>query len=167
MLAMGSKIFNRPDDMIIAKGLLETCVHMYRSSPTHLSPESWGTATNITQYNPRTYGKSEKELKASQEWWNNTRPAQNKLIKTPGTLEDIEEIRMTIFDPHYHLRPETIESLYIMYRVTGDPIYQEYGWMIYKALETHCKTTSGYASLRNVQKPSIIPLYNQIDTMET
>ncbi len=34
-------------------------------------------------------------------------------------------------DRHYILRPETVESLFILYRVTGDPIYQEWGWEIF------------------------------------
>ena len=31
--------------------------------------------------------------------------------------------------PTYNiLRPETVESFFYLWRVTGDPIYQEWGW---------------------------------------
>eukprot|EP01132_Coremiostelium_polycephalum_P002399 gene2399-2966_t len=56
--------------------------------------------------------------------------------------------------PWYLLRPETIESLFILYRVTGDTLYQDYGWEIFEALEKHCKIASGgYTGLRDVNNP--------------
>lgn len=31
--------------------------------------------------------------------------------------------------PSYNiLRPETVESFFYLWRVTGDPVYQEWGW---------------------------------------
>ncbi|KAG2531942.1 hypothetical protein JM16_000620 [Phytophthora kernoviae] len=38
------------------------------------------------------------------------------------------------------LQPETVESLMILYRVTGNNIYREYGHTIMAAFEKHCKT---------------------------
>ena len=50
-------------------------------------------------------------------------------------------------------RPETIESLFIAYRLTGDPRYREYGWSIFEAIEKHCRIESGgYASILNVDQ---------------
>lgn len=40
-------------------------------------------------------------------------------------------------DAHNLLRPETVESLFILYRVTKDPIYQEWGYEIYRNFETY------------------------------
>lgn len=45
---------------------------------------------------------------------------------------------------------ETVESLFILYRVTGDSKYQEWGWKIFEALEKHCKTQVGFSGVRNV-----------------
>ncbi|CAI5714244.1 unnamed protein product [Peronospora destructor] len=50
----------------------------------------------------------------------------------------------------YILRPETVESLFYLYRVTKNPKYREYGWKIFEALETHAKTKHGYASVVDV-----------------
>jgi len=50
----------------------------------------------------------------------------------------------------YYLRPETIESLYILYYVTGDPHYQDLGWQIYKGIEQYCKTPVAYSSINDV-----------------
>ncbi|KUF87070.1 hypothetical protein AM588_10001374 [Phytophthora nicotianae] len=49
------------------------------------------------------------------------------------------------------LRPETVESLMILYRVTGDEIYREHGRTIMKAFEKQSKVEAGgYRSTSNV-----------------
>jgi len=55
------------------------------------------------------------------------------------------------YDARYILRPETVESLFIAYRLTGDERYREQGWAIFEAIEKYCRVESGgYASILNV-----------------
>lgn len=56
-------------------------------------------------------------------------------------------------DPKYRERPETVESLFYLFRRTGDPKYREWGWEIFEAIEAHCKTDTGYGDLANVYRP--------------
>jgi len=51
---------------------------------------------------------------------------------------------------HYLLRPETVEALFVLWRVTGDEQYQEWGWKIFQALEKVCRTNVAYSGIRNV-----------------
>ncbi|KAI0801357.1 glycoside hydrolase [Fomes fomentarius] len=68
------------------------------------------------------------------------------------------------YDARYILRPETVESLFIAYRLTGDDKYRRYGWKIFQAIENHCKvSTGGYASILNVDQ---VPVEFE-DKMET
>ena len=68
------------------------------------------------------------------------------------------------YDARYILRPETVESLFIAYRLTGDEKYRRYGWQIFQAIEKHCKIpTGGYASVINVDA---VPVEHE-DKMET
>jgi hypothetical protein len=54
-------------------------------------------------------------------------------------------------DRHNLLRPETVESLYYMYKITGDKKYQEYGWKIYESFEKYTKIAEGgYSSINDV-----------------
>ena len=53
--------------------------------------------------------------------------------------------------PYYLLRPEAAESLFVLGQLTQDPIYQEWSWEIWQAIDKHCKTEVGYAAIRNVQ----------------
>lgn len=55
-------------------------------------------------------------------------------------------------DAHNLLRPETIESLHILYSITKDKKYQEYGYNILKAFNKFSKVpTGGFVSLNNVR----------------
>ena len=69
-----------------------------------------------------------------------------------------------VYDARYILRPETVESLFLAYRLTGDEKYRRYGWEIFSAIEKHCKIeTGGYASVLNVDA---VPVEHE-DKMET
>jgi mannosyl-oligosaccharide alpha-1,2-mannosidase len=52
--------------------------------------------------------------------------------------------------PHYLLRPEAVESFFILNQLTGDPIYREWGWEVFSAIERYCKTDVAYGELDNV-----------------
>ncbi|TFK74956.1 seven-hairpin glycosidase [Pluteus cervinus] len=54
--------------------------------------------------------------------------------------------------PAYLLRPETVETFYIMWKTTGDVKWRERGWTIFQAIEEHARTPYGYASIRDVSK---------------
>eukprot|EP01080_Neovahlkampfia_damariscottae_P004250 gene4250-7587_t len=52
----------------------------------------------------------------------------------------------------YLLRPELVESLFILYRITGNITYCDMGWKIFEAIEKHCKTKSGYSEIKDVNQ---------------
>ena len=52
---------------------------------------------------------------------------------------------------HNLLRPETVESLFVLWRVTGRPVYRDWGWAIFEAFEKHCRVAGGgYSGLKDV-----------------
>ena len=75
--------------------------------------------------------------------------------------------KMNVGARHNLLRPETVESLFLMWRFTKDPKYREWGWRIFVAFEKHCKiATGGYAGLKDVNVDGSHPR-NRDDTMQT
>jgi mannosyl-oligosaccharide alpha-1,2-mannosidase len=60
---------------------------------------------------------------------------------------------MGVGDSSYKLRPEMVESLFVLYRMTGDKMYREWGWNTFQAIEKHCKVDGGYVSLKDVRSP--------------
>lgn len=57
-------------------------------------------------------------------------------------------------DSHNLLRPETVESLFYMYRFTKDKKYREWGWQIFRAFMKYTKIDGGFSSINNVKSPS-------------
>ncbi|KAJ2955701.1 hypothetical protein NQZ79_g8329 [Umbelopsis isabellina] len=54
----------------------------------------------------------------------------------------------------YDLRPETLESLFYFYRLTGQTTWQDKAWTIFSAINKYCRTDSGFTSLDNVDDAS-------------
>ncbi|KAK4198809.1 family 47 putative glycoside hydrolase [Triangularia verruculosa] len=53
-------------------------------------------------------------------------------------------------DKRYILRPEAIESIWYMYRITADPIWQEKGWKMFESVIRYTQTEVGHSALRDV-----------------
>ena len=65
--------------------------------------------------------------------------------------------------PHFLLRPEAVESFFILNQLTGDPVYREWGWEVFQSIEKYCRTEKGYGALSNVQDTNPRPR----DSMES
>ncbi|KAJ2161783.1 hypothetical protein GGF46_001205 [Coemansia sp. RSA 552] len=139
VLALGSKALGRPQDLELAEELAYTCYQTYATSPTGLGPEVF----YFPEYTPR---------------W---KAPNAKRQGMPGR----EDMGITAVDKRYILRPETVESLFVLYRITGDDKYQQWGWDIFSAIERHAKVANGYAALNNVMETN--QTENQKDSMES
>ncbi|KAJ1671956.1 hypothetical protein GGF38_000410 [Coemansia sp. RSA 25] len=77
----------------------------------------------------------------------------------------INDYGMDVAHGHYVLRPETIETLFILYRVTGNTKYQDWGWNIFMAIEKHARVEFGYAGVGDVTNANSTA--NHLDSMES
>uniref|UniRef100_A0A673IF73 alpha-1,2-Mannosidase n=1 Tax=Sinocyclocheilus rhinocerous TaxID=307959 RepID=A0A673IF73_9TELE len=69
-----------------------------------------------------------------------------------GSTQDVD---VKIADRHNLLRPETVESLFYMYRFTEDKKYQQWGWEILQNFNKYTRVpTGGYTSINNVRDPA-------------
>ncbi|CAK9166357.1 unnamed protein product [Ilex paraguariensis] len=130
--------FEDIENLKLAEDLAKTCFEMYSVTSTGLAPE-------IAHFNVE--GNSEEGLDGG-----------NKSSKY------VNDIIIKHADRHNLLRPETVESLFILYRITEDPKYREWGWEIFEAFEKYTKVDSGgYTSLEDV---TMLPPQKR-DKMET
>ncbi|KAM3825611.1 endoplasmic reticulum mannosyl-oligosaccharide 1,2-alpha-mannosidase isoform 2-T2 [Vipera latastei] len=68
--------------------------------------------------------------------------------------KDRKDVEIKTADRHNLLRPETVESLFYLYRFTGDKKYQDWGWEILQSFNKYTRVpTGGYTSIDNVQSP--------------
>ncbi|GAA5855970.1 hypothetical protein JCM8547_000435 [Rhodosporidiobolus lusitaniae] len=126
------------DDWYAGKALIKTCVDTYTSSKTGLAPE-------IVNY----YLDPSLAHSAGRDWFINSR----HLSATHPPI-----------DARNILRPETVESLFVAYRLTGDPVYREWGWTIFQTFVEHCRLPDGgFASILDVDE---VPVKYE-DRMET
>ncbi|XP_028764359.1 mannosyl-oligosaccharide 1,2-alpha-mannosidase MNS3 [Neltuma alba] len=125
--AMLNNVLNFEDmeNLKLAEDLAKTCFEMYSVTSTGLAPE-------IAYFHTEEF--SEQGLDGG-----------NK------SSEYINDIIIKPADRHNLLRPETVESLFVLYRITGDPKYREWGWEIFEAFEKYTRVeTGGYTSLDDV-----------------
>jgi len=68
-----------------------------------------------------------------------------------------------ITDRRYILRPEALESVFYMYRITGSAYWREKGWAMVTAILRHTETARGHSAIDDVTKEQPRPL----DSMES
>ncbi|XP_059435673.1 mannosyl-oligosaccharide 1,2-alpha-mannosidase MNS3 [Corylus avellana] len=130
--------FEDLENLKLAEDLAKTCFEMYSVTSTGLAPE-------IAYFHTEEF--SEAGLDGG-----------NKSSKF------INDIIIKHADRHNLLRPETVESLFVLFRITEDPKYREWGWQIFEAFEKYTRVdTGGYSSLDDVTS---IPPHRR-DKMET
>jgi mannosidase alpha-like ER degradation enhancer 2 len=76
---------------------------------------------------------------------------------------------MRVMHAGYPLRPEIVESAYILFRRTGDPRYLEMGRVFFESLVRWCRTENGYTVLKDVvtkEKGDLMPSYFLAETLK-
>lgn len=53
-------------------------------------------------------------------------------------------------EKYYILRPETFESYFILWRLTHDQKYRDWGWDAVQAIERYCRSPGGFSGIKNV-----------------
>lgn len=53
-------------------------------------------------------------------------------------------------EKYYILRPEVVETYFVMWRMTGDQKYRDWAWDAAQAIEKYCHAGDGYSGIRDV-----------------
>jgi mannosyl-oligosaccharide alpha-1,2-mannosidase len=151
MVGISSKIFSRPDDLAIAKKLTNGCVWAYSSQVTGIAPEIFTLINCLPDDN----------CEWTDEKWHKAVQDVNIHEKAPGKTTE-EMVRLTIQDHHlargfthigdtrYILRPEAIESVFMMYRITGDVEWQDKAWRMFERIEHETRTDIANSAIGDV-----------------
>jgi hypothetical protein len=136
------------DDLHLAKELMKTCWGMYKAMATGLAPEIAHFKIDDPP-RPWTAGPA---APVAHPW------------DDPSDRSWSRDYDIHANDVHNLQRPETVESLFYLYRITGDPIYREWGWEIFQSFRTHTQVVHqfgehheknavyAYTSLQNANK---------------
>ncbi|KAI0831842.1 seven-hairpin glycosidase [Trametes gibbosa] len=157
-----SKYDLRALHMAAAEALATSCWLMYADMPTGLGPEIVAMAHDAREGTKVTSRTGKLWIDAVEEWrkggkqgplpgLGEKKPIPYTQVPTRSTIPNAPW-DYAVRRGEYFLRPETIESIYIMWRTTGNPEWRERGWTIFQAIERETKTASGYASLKMVMQ---------------
>lgn len=167
MVALAAKIFQEDHDLETARELVDGCIWAYESMPTRIMPEIFyalpcedAERVNCT-WNEDLWQKTVVE-KANhgyipEEYATEAQTVIKKKKLAPGMTE--------ITDARYILRPEAIESIFILYRITGDETLQDKAWEMFRAITNATKTSIAYAALKDVRQ--LEPDRMLLDNMES
>ncbi|CAH7673567.1 glycoside hydrolase [Phakopsora pachyrhizi] len=129
MIGMGSKLLDRKDYLDLAIDHTDSCVWAYESTKTGVAPEKMMLmeGDDLNRWEQVNFkGKMYRQLRGNP-------------IRGAFTL-----------DPKYIGRPETIESVFYMWRITGDKVWQDRAWRMFTSWVENCLTEFGFADLKDV-----------------
>ncbi|KAI9888677.1 MAG: hypothetical protein M1814_006532 [Vezdaea aestivalis] len=145
MVGVGAKIFEREADLEIARRLVDGCIWAYENTETGIMPEIFSAVPC----------QSRKECPWNEALWH-----ENLLPPIGPEAELSVEERIAarrlspgftdIRDRRYLLRPEAIESVFTLYRITGDKKLQDKAWTMFQQIEKWCHTDIGHAAITDV-----------------
>ncbi|GFF68360.1 endoplasmic reticulum mannosyl-oligosaccharide 1,2-alpha-mannosidase [Aspergillus lentulus] len=125
MVGLGARIMDSPEELAMAIRLTDGCVWAYQKTASGVMPEIFHI--------------DECRSEGSCEW---TDEGHVELGHGYGFTQ--------VSDSSYQLRPEAIESVFIMYRLTGNPIWQDKGWNMFQAIMKHTRTPIANARISDV-----------------
>lgn len=121
----------------LAEELMKTCWGMYQVTTTGLSPE----IAHFRIHDPPIL-------------MNDEIPNAMPELRQDSHTEWRMDFDIHVADFHNLQRPEFVESLFYMWRITHDNKYREWGWMIFEAFVQHTALPNGkgFSSIGHVDK---------------
>lgn len=133
--ALGGKLFNKNEYLDVGAKLALGCAYAYAAMPTGMMPERF----NMVKCDSR-----------EQCAWNETRFAEERQKKRAQAKDSDPPGFTTTKDPRYILRPEAIESIFYLWRITGEQKYQDIAWDMFAAVAKGTETDFANAAVKDV-----------------
>ncbi|KAF4344671.1 alpha-mannosidase IC (MNSIC) [Fusarium beomiforme] len=138
--ALAGKLLSRNDFVDLGSRLTAGCIWAYDAFPTNIMPE-------IAQLEAC-------ESITSKCHWND-KPVEKKDKLPDGFIR--------VRNSEYRLRPEAIESVFYMWRITGDDVWRDAAWRMWEAIVKQTETQEAFATISDVNRKGS----DKRDNMET
>ena len=151
MLALGGRLLRNSTHVDLGRKLTDGCVWTYEASELGIMPETF-TAVPCNSSSKCVWEEAkwhEEILKQYSEDADNGADAES-LIDTKRLKPGFS----SIMDRRYILRPEVIESVFILYRITGDDTLQDKAWKMFNNIQKHTKTKLANSAISDMTDPS-------------
>ncbi|CAI4218992.1 unnamed protein product [Parascedosporium putredinis] len=138
MMALASRLLSNATYLDTGARLAKGCAYAYKVFPTGLMPERFDLVPCP----------GDLLAPATCPWdraaWNAAK------TQYPARKANLPRGFASAKDPRYLLRPEAIESLFVLYRVTGDELYVEAAWDMFVAVSEATATEIANAAVLDV-----------------
>ncbi|KAH8909279.1 family 47 glycosyl hydrolase [Coniochaeta sp. PMI_546] len=132
--ALAGRLLNSEEDVEIGARLARGCAYAYKAFPTGMMPERFNMVIC----------EDKKNCKWDEKKWVEGR------AKRPEWKEHLPKGFTTAKDPRYILRPEAIESVFYLWRITGQKEWQDYAWDMFQAVANGTETQYASAAVLDV-----------------
>lgn len=139
MFALGGRLFGLEDHVKIGEQLARGCAWAYAAFPTGVMPE---ISTVIACEEKKGEEEDQKKDRLYFCAWDETRWKDN--AKHPKPFYAVQ-------DPRYILRPEAIESVFILYRITGKADLLDVAWEMFESVIKATETKHAYSAISSTE----------------
>ncbi|KAK0728832.1 glycoside hydrolase [Lasiosphaeria miniovina] len=132
--ALAGRLLGSEEDVQVGARLARGCAYAYRAFPTGIMPE---------RFDMMACGAAEPCRWDEDKW----------VAARDGNVESKPHLPkgfVTAKDPRYILRPEAIESVFYLWRVTGDAEWQDAAWDMFQAVAAGTRGPIASAAVRDV-----------------
>lgn len=163
MLGLGGRLFSINEHIAMGRKITDGCIWAYRSNTRRVMPE-------IAHFVPCS--PNEGCTWDRQRWLSATVEQNGADVKYNGAADIVNEKSLpegytNIDDRRYILRPEAIESLFVMYRITGDRTYRIAAWDMFTAIQNITLTQYANAAIADITSGGNDGLPRKDDRMES
>lgn len=165
MLALGGKLLQNDSHVDLGRRVTNGCTWAYDSFPMGVMPEKCnlipcqGLSQDPCPWDTRTWHEAiTKDAFLTEDRGKDA----TTLIKKLSLPQGVSAIR----DRKYHLRPEAIESVFVLYRTTGDASLQDIGWKMFRSIYAHTRTDYAHAAIEDVTNGTM-PLMDSMESFWT
>ncbi|EXJ94169.1 hypothetical protein A1O1_02562 [Capronia coronata CBS 617.96] len=168
MFALGAKLFRLSDDLDIARKLVRGCHWALNQTPTGIMPEMFHVIPCPEDDRQCTWDEKAWEQDMLRRNTNDETHEDKYLPELQRLRQKAERLRLpkgisAIANRGYELRPEVIESIFVLYRITGDEELRETAWSMFVAVTNHTRTEFGFSSIEDVTRNDS----RKVDKMES
>ncbi|KAK4164498.1 glycosylhydrolase 47-4 [Cladorrhinum sp. PSN259] len=139
MFALGGKMLGRNGDVLVGEQLARGCGWAYGAFESGIMPEIFGLVG--CGHGDDDGGGIDSECKWDEEKWKKeNKDASGKLPKGFTKVQD----------SRYILRPEAIESVFVLYRITGKEELRDLAWRMWEGIRKNTETELAFSAVRDV-----------------
>jgi mannosyl-oligosaccharide alpha-1,2-mannosidase len=144
MFGLAGRMFQNPHHVDLGAKLTKGCAYAYLAMPSGIMPETFVMmpcySRTVCPWNHTAW--EEQVLRRCGNYIQGEGSVEEQCDVSPGFLD--------IRDKRYLLRPEAIESVFVMYRITGDEIYLDLAWDMFSNIVAASRTPYAHGQVLDV-----------------